>query len=105
MAHCFWRTRESIGIRECHRMMSPRFWESGDRRVVYMRGLIGGWDWGILQVEKSCGAFEEFNLVLAIVARLPGRGRGGKRTDCGIRSFGEKPKTLRSAALSPDNIL
>ena len=55
--------------------------------------------------EKSCGAFEEFNLVLAIVARLPGRGRGGKRTDCGIRSFGEKPKTLRSAALSPDNIL
>ena len=74
-------------------------------RVVYMRRLIGGWDWGILQVEKSCGAFEEFNLVLAIVAGLPGRGRGGKRTDCGIRSFGETPKTLRSAALSPDNIL
>ena len=60
---------------------------------------------GILQVEKSCGAFEEFNLVLAIVAGLPGRGRGGKRTDCGIRSFGETPKTLMSVALSPDNIL
>ena len=105
MAHCFWRTRESIGIRCFHRMMSPRFWESGDPWVVYMRRLIGGWDWGILQVEKSCGAFEEFNLVLAIVAGLPGRGRGGKRTDCGIRSFGETPKTLRSAALSPDNSL
>ena len=29
VAHCFWRTRESIGIRWCHRMMSLRFWEIG----------------------------------------------------------------------------
>ena len=49
--------------------------------------------------EKSCGAFEEFNLVLAMIAGLPGKGR-----IVGFRSFGEMPKTLMLAALAPEKI-
>ena len=45
------------------------------------------------------GSFEEFNLVLAMIAGLPGKGRIVE-----FRSFGEMPKTLMPAALAPEKI-
>ena len=45
------------------------------------------------------GSFEEFNLVLAMIAGLLGKGR-----ILGLRSFGAMPKTLMLAALAPENI-
>ena len=64
--------------------------------------LIDGWALGRTGGGGSYnGSFEEFNLVLAIVARLPGR--GGRIVE--LRSFGEMPKTLMFAALSPSIIV
>ena len=45
------------------------------------------------------GSFEEFNLVLAMIAGLPGKGRIVE-----FRSFGAMPKTLMPAALAPERI-
>ena len=63
-------------------------------------GEIDGWVGRSGRGGSYNGSFEEFNLVLAMIARLPRR-RG---RIVGFRSFGAMPTTLMPAALVPEKI-
>ena len=83
-SRCFWRINTGNSLWSLPKL---GMWEG-----VYM-GEVDRWvGWFIF------GSFEEFNLVLGNRCRIAKRREG---RIVGFRSFGETPKTLMSAALSP----